>query len=157
MLIFWTCIFWTWTYFLYSYIHKDNLWNWLNQHLDTTLGMFTQTYFTWESLLSRCHDMLERWKGVGWCYHLRIHFHSMFVSLDFNFNIYVSMIMTSYMVIGKMLFISSYFLLTFGCGRWDYELYWTTPHWSIYVQFVSLNFWNWMHHYHFLCVFFLPF
>jgi hypothetical protein len=73
-----------------------------------------------ENLFFKMPLHVGKMKGVGWCYHLRIHFHSMFVSLDLNLNIYVSMIMTSYMVTRKMVFI----LLTFGCGEWDYELYW---------------------------------
>lgn len=103
--------------------------------------MFAQTYFTRKSLLSRCPYMLERWKRVGWCYHLRIHVHSMFVSSDLDLNIYVSMIMTSYMVTGKMVFISSHTLLTFGCGGWDYELYWTNSNMKLEFNSPSKCFW----------------
>jgi hypothetical protein len=116
---------------------KDNLWNWLNQHLDKTLNMFAQTYFTRKSPLSRCHYMLKRWKCVCWCYHFRIHVHSMFVSSNLDLNIYVSMIMTSYMVIGKMVFISSHILLTFRCGGWDYELYWTNFNMKLELNYLS--------------------
>jgi hypothetical protein len=42
---------------------KDNLWNWLNQRLDTTLSMFAQT---WLEILFY-QDVITCWKDEKMC------------------------------------------------------------------------------------------